>query len=196
MFNFDETNIQLTPNARKFFTRRGQKRANALKQLDTSHIKADCCVSQAGIKVPLFIILNNIKSCPNAHSQYINHPDVWLSSQKSGWMTKKLFYEWCKLFTNWLSENRKFFPPHYATETVTLILDSHKSITSVQAMTLLNLCEVRVITFPPNSTHLLQPFDVTIARELKSLFSRYCRQYFEEYLDEYSAKRNLIGIQS
>ena len=172
LFNFDETMISFSKDEKKFFTRRGQKRALIVTQQQIPHITAGCCFSQNGLAVPLFIILNNIVNLPESLHKYMMNNEVWIASQTSGWMTQSLFYEWCRCFTHWLSWQRKFFRYENLRNPVTLVLDSHNSRMSPAALLLLKACNVRVITFPPHSTHILQPFDVVIAKSLKTEFTK------------------------
>lgn len=59
-----------------------------------------------------------------------------------------------------------------------LFLDSHNSRENESALLKLRDNNVKVITFPPHNTHILQPFDVVIARMLKA----HIRKYFNKYI--------------
>ena len=89
-------------------------------------------------------------------------------------MDKALFFEWAKMFCNWLEEYRAKL--HESCEAL-LILDSHPSRASIEALELFKACNVRVITLPPHYTHAIQPFDVSISHALKTRYSKLFREY-------------------
>ncbi|KAK8866767.1 hypothetical protein M9Y10_009735 [Tritrichomonas musculus] len=51
-------------------------------------------------------------------------------------------------------------------------MDNHPSRINPQALRYLKMHNISVITFPPHCTHLLQPFDVAVARSFKSLMQK------------------------
>ena len=55
---------------------------------------------------------------------------------------------------------------------ITLLIDSHNSRINYEAMDLFSKKNTRVITFPPHCTHVMQPFDVAIARQIKAEYTR------------------------
>ena len=73
------------------------------------------------------------------------------------------------MFIKWINDYRRcndlFDLP------VTLLLDSHNSRINYDAINLFARAGIRVITFPPHSTHAMQPFDVCIAKPLKMKYT-------------------------
>ena len=78
-----------------------------------------------------------------------------MGASENGWITKRLFYKYGKIFINYLTdrgltENGKNL----------LVMDSHNSYTfNFQFMKLRNDNNVVVLALPPHTTHAMQPLD-------------------------------------
>lgn len=98
---------------------------------------------------------------------------AYFASSPSGWVTSKLFLSWRIFFVHTLiayklengmllKRNNSFKFPCF------LFLDGHKTRLNSQAIEILYQNNVRVIVFPSHTTHVLQPFDVSLAAPLKN----------------------------
>lgn len=177
LFNFDEAMIAVGGDATKFVARKGSQRPIQIKAADPQHLTVGCCFNAVGVKVPLFVILNQLQSLP-AELEMYKSQDVFFSTQGNGWINKKLFYAWALMFCDWLNAYRKEI--HHPDATVTLLLDSHNSRADSDVLELFKKCNVRLITFPPHCTHALQPFDVGVAKNLKYWYTKYYKEALNE----------------
>lgn len=89
--------------------------------------------------------------------------DLWfLGRSDSGWMKSEVFYEYIANGGNtWLVDNKVPKP-------VILFVGGHKSHLSLQ---LSQWCDDNVIilyALPPNTTHIMQPADVSVFKPLKT----------------------------
>ena len=89
-------------------------------------------------------------------------PESWvLGKSDTGWMKGDVFYEYIvNDFNKWVSDNNIKRP-------IILFIDGHKSH---MTMALSEACETNGIilyALPPNTTHILQPADVSVFRPLK-----------------------------
>ena len=134
------------------------------------HITVACCFNAIGAKLPLMILLNSIENIK--FSQISSYPETLFATHPYGYMSNDLFLSWSAHFCDFIAEYRKFLPPNKATKQIILLLDSHTSKTSIEALKLLYRCNITAITFPSHCTHVMQPFDVVIAKSLKSKFSK------------------------
>ena len=173
IFNFDEAMISLGNHNNRFITRRGKDKPTYSIDKEKEHITIGCCFNQKGAGPPLFIILNKLAKLA-ADFREKQGLEVNFVSSTNGWMDKVLFYEWSKMFCKWLEEYREKL--HESGEVI-LLLDSHNSRSSLDALNVLKACNVRVITFPPHCTHALQPFDAVIAHSLKTRYAKLFREY-------------------
>ena len=169
LFNFDEAMITAGSNRIKFVSRKGMEAPTVSTSKEMRHMTACCCFNQKGITAPLLIVLNNPQSLPENLKDFKSE-QVYFSSQANGWIDKDLFFEWAKIFCSWITDYKKAI--NKQGERVLLLLDSHPSRASPLAIELFRKCNVTLITFPPHCTHVLQPFDVGIAKQMKSEYTK------------------------
>ena len=62
--------------------------------------------------------------------------------------------------------------PNLASEPTILIVDNHPSRISTFAIELLKQNNIHLLTMPPHASHIVQPFDVTVAKSLKSYMNK------------------------
>jgi hypothetical protein len=67
-------------------------------------------------------------------------------------------------------------PSDIADEPVLLLLDGHVSRRNVTALMIFYLFNVDILIIPGRTTHVLQPFDVSIAAPLKAEFKQQLQQ--------------------
>nr|XP_023018579.1 uncharacterized protein LOC111507502 [Leptinotarsa decemlineata] len=85
-------------------------------------------------------------------------------ASKSGWMNNELFVDVLKHFikhSNSSKENPSM-----------LLYDNHESHIYLSAMNIAKENGITVITFPPSSTHKLQPLDVGVFKAFQAYYSR------------------------
>lgn len=101
--------------------------------------------------------------------------DCFLTSQKSGWISKRLFLIFCIWLTIKIKNVRQYnLPDSMFNKVVVILMDNHSLRLNPLALQFLAKHHITVIEFPPHYTHLLQPFDVVVARSFKSnMFHQY-----------------------
>ena len=117
----------------------------------------------------------------------IRHPDEYLTNSPTssialgnhtGWMMGELFpkvLEHIKNHTNCTKDNK-----------ILLLLDNHESHVTVQGI---NYCRdngIIMVSFPPHTSHKLQPLDVGIY----SPFKTYCAVAFNDWITSNPGKNN------
>lgn len=83
-------------------------------------------------------------------------------THKTGWMTEDTFYQSLKHFAHFTKcsqDNR-----------VLLLLDNHKSHVNVRIITFAREKGITLLTFPPHTSHRLQPLDVSVYGPFKTRF--------------------------
>lgn len=85
-----------------------------------------------------------------------NAPEEWgIGKSPKGWMTAKCFYKYfCNVFIPYLKISNTKFP-------VVVFLDGHLSHLSLPFSRLCRENDIIVICLHPNTTHILQPLDVS-----------------------------------
>ena len=95
------------------------------------------------------------------------YPNTVFCVSESGWITKDLFFEWFKMFTQMISPARP----------VLLVLDGHGSHITIEVIEYARSNNIHMLCLPSHTSHILQPLDVGVFKSFKSFFSKACRQY-------------------
>lgn len=161
VFNLDETSMHLVPMKESVLAKRGEKyvhTANANSEKET--FTALFCANAAGVLAPPLILFPYKMRLPAAI--VYSMPNGWSAGKsESGWMTQETFYYYLKnVFYPWLVKCNASFP-------VIVFLDGHKSHVCYQTIEFCREHGIILICLYPNSTHVLQPLDVSFFRGLK-----------------------------
>ncbi|KAF2887384.1 hypothetical protein ILUMI_18789, partial [Ignelater luminosus] len=104
------------------------------------------------IRQPCYVVQQVEKCCQTA-----------VSVTERGWMETILFHNWFRdVFLKNISPHRP----------VLLIYDGHVTHISVELIKLAQENQVTIIKLPPHTTHVLQPLDVTVFKELKTKWDK------------------------
>lgn len=122
------------------------------------------------VAVPPFQILKDFENTPKELNTYIQTGQLWAISNSSGWQTRNSFLIWSINFINWVSNYRLTLDESIRNKSAVLILDGHNSRENPLALYLLKMNNIDVIILPAHTTHLLQMFDVVLARKFKKNF--------------------------
>jgi hypothetical protein len=185
IFNFDETMLHSVSRGKVIVS--GDKKAFRRKAPAGPHITLGLCVSPTGIRSPPLIILPAKESIATfRYFESINL--VQISNTESGWMTSEVFTQWASGFCSWPNFHRQTLPEHIRGQTALLYLDNCRSHCSLEALHILRENNVKVITFPPHVTHILQPIDVSCVRAFKAQLAKESK-YFEKHVDKFVVTR-------
>lgn len=170
IFNMDETMMKISPSRLKVISTDDFPEPTIPMESDVQHMTLCFCVSAAGEHVKTLVILPR-KLFPEELSFCAKDFD-W-SGQDKGWMTKGIFSDWIvQIFVPFVEATRAN-NPSLSSKQALLILDSHASRGSVDALHTLRSYDIDVATIPSHTSALLQPLDRGINRQFKrSLESR------------------------
>lgn len=126
------------------------------------------CIGQA---LPPFVIIPELQNCPPEIKQYLITGQIWAVSSNSGWETRNTFLIWTINFINYVSNYRLQLDEEIRNNEALLILDGHNSRENPLAIYLLKKFHINVLILPSHTSHLLQMYDVVLARKFKKRFS-------------------------
>ena len=137
---------------------------------ETGNMTAVFCFNAAGWGPKLYFILKNLKTMPKELMTFTENGVF--EDQKSGWMTRNLFFHWCVDFVHELTYYRLQLPGHLRTQRITLITDGHCSRSNISALSYLSNNGVDLVVLPAHKAHVMQPFDVCMSAPFKSHVSQ------------------------
>ena len=175
VFNADETGLS-TKRAYKVLTTNPRYRTTPAPGKE-QHITAMCCFSAAGAQLPVMFIIAGLKQLPLDRFPY----DEIYAVSKTGWMTAHLFNCWCVLFVCHVQRMRIFMNENEKKTPFVLFLDGHPSRFSPFGLRFMHMYNIIVIIFPSHSSHVFQPFDVSLASPLKVSYEKMLLHNSDEY---------------
>jgi hypothetical protein len=135
------------------------------------HFSAMCTISASGHAFEPTIILPEYQNLPIDLDQF--QDQACFIRTPNGWMTQVSFLLYCHILLYQLSLYRQTLPIQHRGSRFLLILDGHPSRFTYDALNLLNESGVDVLILPAHCTHVLQPFDVSVASSAKTFLKRF-----------------------
>lgn len=176
VFNCDESAFFLQPKGGKVLAKRG---ASSVYTAGTNDDKENLTVlvtaNAAGDLGPPMIVFKYERIPAHIAQSVYNVDKTWgIGRSESGWMCGSTFYEYItNVFVKWLDN-------HQIKRPIVLFVDGH---VSHMTMPLSKFClqnGIEVLALYPNSTHLLQPMDVSVFKALKVYWKQSVRNWHVE----------------
>lgn len=164
------TGILTVPNKpSKVLSLRGKKQVGSLTSGERGVlVTVEACVSAAGNYLPPMFVFPRQRENPRLMDD--TPPGSFAAYNKTGWINKESFILWFKKFVQIAN------PSHE--RPVLLLLDGHCSHTkSIELINLAREKNVIMLTFPPHTTHRLQPLDVTVMSPLSTFYEQEVRKW-------------------
>lgn len=120
------------------------------------------------------VILSKLRKLPDELQQFAG-ADFYTS--KTGWMTRELFELYALNLAHEVTRWRLELPPSKRCNRILLIVDGHGSRKTAKGMAYLAQHGIDLLTLPGHSTHVLQPFDVTIAAAIKMKMAKEAEEW-------------------
>jgi len=168
IYNVDETAVTTVQRPAKVVAGKGTKQVGRITSAERGTlVTACCCINAVGNSIPPFFVY------PRVHfkSSMLNGgpPGSVGVGNPSGWMTSNCFIEWMKHFakcTQCSTDNK-----------VLLRLDNHDSHISYECLHFAKENGITMLSFPPHTTHKLQPLDVAVYGPFKRYYNAACDDF-------------------
>ena len=168
IWNVDETGFTAVHKPGKILAKSGAKQVGKItsgeKGVTTTAV---CAVNAMGQYIPPMLIykrkrMNDIllKGAP---------PGTIGGCSDNGWVTTELFLKWMKHFAHHAKPSKE--------KPILLLLDGHSSHKSLSTIEFARENGIIMISFPPHSTHKMQPLDRTVYGPLKAAYNRKCDKW-------------------
>ena len=148
------------------------------------------CGNAAGKMIPPMVIFKGVRT--NAYL-VDGAPDDWVVKfTKSGWMNGVVFEDWFEFhFLPYVDKNIRSQDP---TQKIVLFLDGHLSHETLYSLELAVQHSVEIVCLPPQTTHVLQPLDVSYFKSLKSRWDRVNQSYCRGHHGKFVKKTNFTKV--
>ncbi|GFV43966.1 DDE-1 domain-containing protein [Trichonephila clavipes] len=160
----DETGITTVHTPAKVIAPKGKKQVGSMTSCKRgTNITIICSINAVGNSVPPMLFPRvNFKN----HMLKGAPPGTVGTAHISGWLNAKIFVEFLKHF---ISHDKCS-----VNQPVLLLLDNHVSI---EAITLAKNHGIVMLTFPPHTSHKLQPLDRSVFGSFKKYYSSACSNW-------------------
>lgn len=163
IFNCDETGISTVQKPRKIIAEKGRKQVGRITSLERGrNITMLACVSALGTFIPPFFVYPRVRMNPQLLNGSMNGTVAY--ANPSGWMDASLFLNFIEHLVNCTHPTKE--------NPILLILDGHVSHKSIDAIELARKSGIVIITFPPHTTHKLQPLDISVFGPFKHYMAK------------------------
>nr|CAI5853559.1 unnamed protein product [Callosobruchus analis] len=187
ILNADEAGFGLCPKTGKVLAPRGYKNLYSIKLGNEKENLTVLIVFTASGKIcPPLVVFPYVRP-PKALVN--NMPPNWvLGRSDSGYMRGDVFFEYiANDFNEWVTQNDLKRP-------ILLFIDGHKSH---MTMNLSEFCDTHGIILyclPPNTTHILQPADVSVFKPLKTEWKKTVREWQRHEVNKCVTKINFCRV--
>lgn len=186
IFNADETAFFWSPKPGRVLAKKGDKHTYSSCGDEKDNLTVLITGNAAGNLAPPMIMFNYERIPSNIA---VSVPDEWaIGKSESGWMCSSTFYEYMtNVFNPWLEKNNIEKP-------VFFFVDGHKSHLTHQLSNFCSKNGIVVVALYPNSTHILQPMDLSVFRPLKGHWKKAVTQWKMENLCKILRKENFAPV--
>ncbi|KAJ8926622.1 hypothetical protein NQ314_020986 [Rhamnusium bicolor] len=156
----DDSGFSLCPKTGKVLAPKGWRNLYTIKKSnDKESITVLVVFTASGHICPPLVVFPYVRP-PKAVIESL--PESWvLGKSESGWMKGDIFYEYiANDFNNWLTENSIKKP-------IIVFIDGHRSHMTLSLRKFCEKNEIILYALPQNTTHMLQPADVSVFRPSK-----------------------------
>ena len=168
IYNIDETGLMTVHKPPKVIASKGEKQVGQITSGERGQLVTLVgAINAVGNSIPPLLIFPRV----NFRNHMLNGapPGTIGAANPSGWINAELFESWLDHFITH-SQSTKDSP-------TLLIMDNHTSHISVAVIDKAKANGVVLLTFPPHTSHKLQPLDRTVYGPLKKYFHEACNDW-------------------
>ena len=168
VYNTDESGLSLVPGVKAIVGRLGKKDSNQITSGERGQlITVMICCNAAGDFIPPTVVYKG-KRLPTTLFANLP-PSTLVLKSDTGYMNRDLFLLWLQHFAEHKQDKD---------QTSMLVIDGHKSHTmSMEVIEFAKSHHIELVSFPPHTSHVLQPMDIVFYKPLKEYFRDGVRKY-------------------
>ena len=163
IFNLDETGITTVQNIPMVLATKGLKQVGQISAAERGTlVTVCCCVNAVGKSLPPVMIFPRVHF--KDHMISGGPPGTLGLATQSGWMNSELFPRVLDHFIKHMSCSVQ--------NPAVLFMDNHESHLGLEVIEMARKNGLSIITFPPHTSHKLQPLDVAVYGPLKCHYKK------------------------
>lgn len=170
IWNLDETGLSTVMPSTRVVATKGKKQIGQITSQERGELVTFVgIINASGNSVPPVFVYPRLRN-PEEYMGEEYPTSALALGNRSGWMTSELFPKVISHFVKHVkcSTERK----------VLLLLDNHESHISVETISLCRQNGIILLSFPPHTTHRMQPLDVGVFGPFKSFLARAQNDWF------------------
>lgn len=174
VFNGDEVGVSMNPKPPTVLAPKGCKNVyNIVNNNEKENVTVLVIANAAGTLAPTLVLFAG-QSLPKDVMKVA--PDNYsFGYSENGWMTSKNFYEYiANVFYPWLESSGIELP-------IILYIDGHSSHITLPLSEFCHEKQIILIALYPNSTHILQPLDVSLFRTFKMAWQKSFQSFCQKF---------------
>lgn len=168
IFNADETGVSSVHENEKVITMKGKRQVGKMTSGERGrNVSLMFCMSATGQFIPPLFIFPRVRM---NNRLMIGAPAESISfATPNGWMTKDSFLKWLQHFVSVTKPSKE--------DPVLLIIDGHRSHKDLDVILYARENYIHMLSFPPHTTHKLQPLDRTFMKPFKNFYNAACSSW-------------------
>lgn len=188
IWNVDETGVTTVQRPSKIIAVKGSKQVGAITSAERGQLVTMVfTVSAEGNSVPPMFIFPRKFYRDTCKIAVANGPVGSVGeSTESGWITKDEFLKFVKHF----AKHTRCTPE----QPVLLLLDNHNAHLSVAVIDFCRSNGIVMLSFPPHTTHRLQPLDRSVYGPFKRFYNSFCDSWMKSNPAKTMSIYNIPGI--
>lgn len=186
IWNMDETSFYLNPKGSCVLAEKGKSVYGVSSNSDKENVTTLITVNAVGEFAPP-LTLYKFERIPIAYMKAA--PKGWgIGKSKNGWMTAETFLQYFEnVFYPYLTKKGTAFP-------VLVFLDGHTSHLTLELSRFCKEKQIIIVCLYPNTTHILQPLDVSVFFPLKTKWRKVLQMWRIEHEGEEIKKKDVPTV--
>ncbi|XP_069685007.1 uncharacterized protein [Periplaneta americana] len=172
IWNLDETGVTTVQKPPKVIAEKGKKQVGRATSAEKgATVTMEVAVNAIGNSVPPLFIFPRVHFKPHFILQ--GPPGCIGAAHPSGWITGPIFLEYVKHFHKHV--------PSSVEKPVLLLLDNHISHLSISVLDYCKENGIILLSFPPHTSHRLQPLDLSVYGPFKKYYYTACCDWMNSH---------------
>lgn len=163
IWNQYETGLTTVQTPSRIIAPKGLKQVGSVTSAERGNlVTLSACVSATGNQISPMLIFPRVNF--KEFMLYGAPPGTIGGANPSGWSTESLYLQFMDHFIAHTKPSKD--------ERVLLIIDNHETHLSVEVLEKASAAGVVILTFPPHTSHRLQPLDVSVYSPFKTYYNQ------------------------